>query len=269
MGQVETVALWIGLIGSVVGIVLSIVAIVFSVHVDRRSSQLSDRTIQSLQKIESGVERSSSDTRELIKAAWDKLLGSVDRPQATQGVDVASKEIAAGIVAELRAELAALANVPPGAKDKEDVSRRVDEVVKSLQAAISAQLKTADETSRPSEMFDRVVRTLSALSPLGQGLLRGISRVHLTLGEYRQLSSGRLSGALQELRDAALLVPVVHKISDGTEEPCYYFPAPIAGMVRAAFPLLTKPPQDAMDMVRTELKAVGYPSGHGHGERSH
>src|SRR5579864_4569961 len=79
MNQAESVAFWVGFIGSMVGIVLSIVAIVFSILVDRRSSRISDHTIQSLQKIESAVERLSSDTRELIKAGWDKMLGNVDK----------------------------------------------------------------------------------------------------------------------------------------------------------------------------------------------
>jgi len=64
----QTIALWVGLLSGIVGIVLSVVAIVFTVLVDRRSSQVTGQTIQSLQKIESAVERLSSDTRELIKA---------------------------------------------------------------------------------------------------------------------------------------------------------------------------------------------------------
>jgi hypothetical protein len=102
MDAIQSVATWVGLIASIAGIVLSLVAIVFSVLVDRRSSTISERTIQSLQKIESAVERSSTDTRELIKAGWDKMLGSVDRSFPTGGnVESSAKDIAAGIVLRL------------------------------------------------------------------------------------------------------------------------------------------------------------------------
>ena len=73
MTDVEAVALWVGLIASIVGVVLSIVAIAFAVLVNNRVSDINDKMIQSLQKIEFAVERSSEDTRELIKAGWDKM----------------------------------------------------------------------------------------------------------------------------------------------------------------------------------------------------
>src|SRR3954464_15733564 len=81
MGEVERVALWVGLIASVAGIVLSIVAIWFAREVDTRSAAITKQTIQSLQKIESTVERQSKDTQELIKAAWDAMLGGMGQPQ--------------------------------------------------------------------------------------------------------------------------------------------------------------------------------------------
>src|SRR5262245_13410053 len=107
MSTVETVALWVGLISSIVSIVLSIVAIVFSLLVERQSSRVAAQTIQSLQKIESAVERLSSDTRELVKAGWDKMLGYVAPPLLNAPIpDAAAKSVASGITAELRADLA-------------------------------------------------------------------------------------------------------------------------------------------------------------------
>lgn len=77
MTDVEKVALWIGLLSGAISIALSLVAIVFAILVDKRAKDVSDQTIKSLQKIESAVERQSDDTRELIKAGWDKMLGTV------------------------------------------------------------------------------------------------------------------------------------------------------------------------------------------------
>lgn len=76
MSDVEKIALWVGLISSIVSIVLSIVAIVFAGIVDRSARNVSAQTIKSLQKIESYVERLSSDTTGLIKAGWDRMLGT-------------------------------------------------------------------------------------------------------------------------------------------------------------------------------------------------
>jgi hypothetical protein len=49
---VEAVALWVGLISSIVGVVLSVVAIAFAVLVNNRASDINDKMIQSLQKVE-------------------------------------------------------------------------------------------------------------------------------------------------------------------------------------------------------------------------
>src|SRR5271156_2537844 len=104
MTDVEKVALWCGLIASVVSTVLSVVAIWFAIHVNSRSEAVSDQTIRSLQKIESFVQKLSDDTAGLVKAAWDKMLGNMYR---TEGVDAQvsnAKEIASGLTAELKTE---------------------------------------------------------------------------------------------------------------------------------------------------------------------
>lgn len=262
MAQVELVALWIGLIASIVGIVLSIVAIVFSVLVDRRSSKVSDHVIRSLQKIESAVDRSSTDTRELIKAAWDKMLGDVDSAPPAPINDASAKEIAAGIAAELRADLDQLSKTAVSGQASPVDMKKLEEAIQSLQASIASQLNIPSPASRPSETFDRVMKLLGTLSPQAQTLAQAIERHHLSMDEYRKLTRGKIGDAIQELRENALLVPVIHKIGEGKEVPCYYYPSSIAHIVRAALPLLPKAPQDAITSVQEELKAVGYPSDH-------
>ena len=71
----KQLSLWAGLIASIAGIVLSVAALIFGVWVNNRATEVRDQTIKSLQKIESAVERLSEDTRGLINAGWDKMLG--------------------------------------------------------------------------------------------------------------------------------------------------------------------------------------------------
>ena len=249
----QTVALWVGLSGTIVGIVLSIVAIVFSILVDRRSSKVSDQTIQSLQKIESAVERLSSDTRDFIKAGWDKMLGSVDRPSPSGG-DFSAKEVASGIAAELRAELAAIRPEAQTAAKTDEIER----VLSSVEASLTAQLRNQPARSRPSEALDTTVAAARTLSQGAQELLRQISRVHLERDEYRKLTQGRFGDALHELRASGLLIPLQHRNEDGKPIPCYWFSPDMASVIRNAVRFLDKSEPSLRDEVRQELVRVGY-----------
>jgi len=259
MTQTESVAFWISFIGTIVSIVLSIVAIVFSILVDRRSSTVSDRTIQSLQKIESAVERSSTDTRELIKAGWDRMLGNVgaDSPQKTAAADSA-KEVAGGIAAELRVELSKLAsNVGASEGASKAKFEEIERYLKNLEATLSAQLRSARSDARPSAKIDEVFASIRELSPRAYAILRAIEGRHISREQYQKLSDGRLGRALLELREAGLLAPAIHKTSTGPE-PCYYYPRDISSAVRAVIEI-SGPPNAAADAeVKAELSKVGY-----------
>ena len=261
MNQSETVAFWIGLIGSIVGIVLAIVAIVFSILVDRRSSKISDHTIQSLQKIESAVERLSSDTRELIKAGWDKMLGNVDRAATPTSSESAAKEVAAGIAAELRSELTTLSTGKGARTDKPQLQvDQLEKYLKNLEASLMAQLRVSQTDARPSAKFEEILATISELTKPTHALLRAIRNAHLTKTEYKRLSEGRFGPSLLELRRAGLLVPVVHRTNHGSE-PCYYLPPGVSKIARAALQVLPEPPKDMQHEVAAELELIGYPSG--------
>lgn len=269
MTDVEKIALWIGLISSIVSIVLSVVAIVFAILVDKSARAVSAQTIKSLQKIESDVERLSDDTRELIKAGWDKMLGSVDKDLQIRSVETPAKEIAAGIASELRAELGMIPN-ETGKKSvvSTEQNSKMEQLFKTLEASLAAQLRTQNISSRPSEALNRITETLNNLTPSAQSLLRYIGRGHLTLEEYRTLRKGSLGEPLVELRESGLLIPVVHKTSDG-EVPCYYFPPSLSNLVRAAIPLLPKLPDDINKEVKSELTKVGYLSEGNENGRKH
>jgi hypothetical protein len=261
MNQTESVAFWIGLVGTIAGIVLSIIAIVFSILVDRRSSTVSDKTIQSLQKIESAVERSSSDTRELIKAGWDRMLGNVgvQSPQTAAASDNA-KEIAGGIAAELRDELSKLAsNVGASEGTSKAKFEEIESYLKNLEATLSAQLRAARVDVRPGAKIDEVINSVRNLSPTAYAILKAIERKHLSRAQYQKLTEGPLGSAILELRQAGLLAPAVHKTSSGPE-PCYYYPSEIASAVRAVIEISGSPHSSAERQVRTELSRVGYRS---------
>jgi hypothetical protein len=65
--EVDTVALWVGIITGIASTVLALVAIWFTFVVNQRSTQVSDQTIRSLEAIESAVKRQSTDTNDLIQ----------------------------------------------------------------------------------------------------------------------------------------------------------------------------------------------------------
>jgi hypothetical protein len=127
MSQVETVALWAGLISSIAGIVLSIVAMVFAIWVNNRATDINNQMIRSLQKIESSVERVSTDTRELITAAWNKMLGDMGRDtEADSASSETPDEISSGIASEVRSELM-------GDDEEEEATTKIDRLERALQ----------------------------------------------------------------------------------------------------------------------------------------
>src|SRR5215472_12657649 len=101
MSQVDSVALWAGLLSSIVGITLSLVAIVFTWAVNQRSSQVNDAMIKSLQKIESTMEHQAEETTNLIRVAWEKLLGNVGESNVIES-PVTDEATAEGAIEEIR-----------------------------------------------------------------------------------------------------------------------------------------------------------------------
>ncbi|HEX4321522.1 MAG TPA: hypothetical protein VHZ52_11500 [Acidobacteriaceae bacterium] len=263
--QAETVAFWFEFIGTVVGIVLSLVAIVFSILVDRRSNSVSAHTIQSLQKIESVVEHLSSDTRELIKAGWEKMLGGVDQRLIKDAGESSAKQIAAGIAAELRSELASLgSNSSTQNGESGERPAQIEKYLKDFEVSLKAQLAKVSSETRPSEKLDDLLVTIRGLSVRGRALLSAIRGMHLNPMQYRRLSAGPLEESISELRRAGLIVPLVHG-----DTPCYYLPPGTARIARTALGLLPRAPSDVSREVYTELSAVGYVNPNRSSTRNH
>ena len=98
VNDVEAVALWVGLLAGLASVVLAVVAIWFAFWVNDRATEVNDQTIRSLQKIEAQVERAADDTTNLIKGAWDKMLGQVPPQDTTSSGSM--QEVAAGLAAD-------------------------------------------------------------------------------------------------------------------------------------------------------------------------
>jgi hypothetical protein len=208
--QLETVGLWAGLLSSVVSVVLSLVAIFFARDVDRRSIEISNQTIRSLQTIQSTVQRLSDDTGGLIKVAWERMLGTMG-PQASQ-TDNDLQGLLAGLLAEFREDANEIA---PGT-GVEKLARKVGE---RMRRAADGKSGTERSPAPRSWAFNAVVQAIESLSPLAIELLRALEGGHhLTRTQYQELRRDPdLAVAIDELRDQDLLVPIQRRGARGEE----------------------------------------------------
>lgn len=260
MTDVEKIALWVGLIASIVSIVLSVVAIVFARMVDKSARQVSEQTIRSLQKIESYVERLSSDTTGLIKAGWDRMLGTVGKPDPTQET-ISAREIADGLLAELRAELGITAphyeehEAPHTPRDEQ-----LDEALKNLRRSLEFQLRTPKRANRPSQKLDEVLDGLRSLTPEARTIASILTdNLHITFNQFQRLQKeSPLGDAIIELRDQGFLIPLEGLSPQLKPIPVYFFPPGVKDLVRAALLLLPEPDHEVRSFVESELKSVGY-----------
>ncbi len=255
MTEVENVALWSGLIGSIVSIVLSIVAIWFAVYVNRRSNEVSDRTIQSLQKIESTIERMSDETSGLIKAAWEKLLGNVgaSEPSGTGKSD--AKAVASGLASEVKAALAdseGAGNAPVGQEYADRIENAVVGLERTLEALLRAQPAAA---GRRAISLDRLVGVTRRLSPRALAVVHSIRKAHLTRAEYQALVHDEdAKGTMLELRKRGLVIP----LDGGEDAPVYWFPPGFARVMPTALKLAPAVTPDAREWAIKKLGDVGY-----------
>lgn len=249
MAQVEQVALWTGLMAGVVGIVLAVVAISFTWVVDRRSQQINTQMIQSLQKIESTVEGVSSDTASLIKVAWDRMLPGAAEPSAAPATDDESvRAIAAGVAAELRAELAS-----EDGEGQQSPVQRLDETVRLLEQTMRAQLRNST-TATSSGQFARLYKALDQGPPASRELVRFLHRHgHLERQQYHFLRNTDLGDSLAYLRQQGILVAL-----KGESKPVYWLSPTIQRqLIQAVLSLIDADPS-AAELVESRLDQAGY-----------
>jgi hypothetical protein len=222
------------------------------------SAQRDAQTIRSLQKIESEVDRSSSDTRDLIKAAWEKMLAGTTgtQPPAFSEGEAPDKEIAAGTAAELREEFKTLRETSDPSSQRA-IGDRLNRILERLEQLLAAQIRTEMLPGQPGTLVDQALKIFDGLSPDAKALIIELSRYHITRKEYEQLLGGPIGNALSELRLAGVLVPLTGRES-GHGVPVYWFPSRLAPMLRTATSLTTPPPDSVRSRVRAELERVGY-----------
>jgi hypothetical protein len=263
--QVETVALWAGLITGVASTVLAVVAIWFTFVVNQRSTQVSDQTVRSLEAIESAVKRQSTDTNDLIRAAWYKMLGSSaeDLGSVLPADAAEEKQLASGLASEVEADLqSAAAESDTAGQDKQVASMlaQINRSLADLQSDMESQLRTQRRRGF-GQRIEPLVEELGSVSPGAQELARLLTRP-LTRDQHQSLEAdAELGNAVRELRREGLLVPLggVNQPT-GRRGPIYWFPPNSARAVRAALMLLPPVDQSTIERVRTALKRAGYPA---------
>jgi division protein CdvB (Snf7/Vps24/ESCRT-III family) len=171
MSQVESVALWAGLIASIAGIVLSAVATWFAFRLNDQATAINNQMIKSLERIESSVERVSSDTRELITAGWNKMLGNMGGPTdpGTANSDSADS-IVDGVATEIESELN-----EDGSEEPEAKIQRLKDALRELQATVS-NLRRGNNYASPM-IQDALLQTVRDLPIEGRALLSILMRV--------------------------------------------------------------------------------------------
>ncbi len=254
MSQIETVALWAGLIASIISSVLSVVAIWFAVHVNARSEAVGDQTIRSLQKIETFVQKLSDDTSGLVKAAWDKMLGSMYRSEGTQAQEKSAvREIASGLTAELKTELEEEAQPSTGSEQRE-LAERLEKALDTWESALEAQIASVPRPRVQRETFS-IYRLLRKLSPQALELVARIRDYHLSRPEYRTLVKSGLGPVLDELRRAGLVVPLKSKAGALV----YWYPSTVAPRVREALKAVNRSEPAVQKEIGDALAGAGYP----------
>jgi len=253
--DVERVALWAGLISSIVGIVLSVVAIVFAVLGSIRLEKVTDATIKSLQKIESDVANVHEQTSGLLKAGWEKMLVSVGNTNketpATQLID--AKAIAAGLTDEIRSAIERVKeDTDEGKPENSKAWKRFEDTLKEVQTSLAAQMSSMSANARRSASLDERFLGLPADA---KELAYQIRNRHLSRQEYKKLKSGSLGDALSALKGAGILIPVSAQKETGEEEQAYWFAS------RELLPtiVLSRPTDgEVQRSVIAELKRAGY-----------
>jgi hypothetical protein len=249
MTEVESVALWVGIIVGIGGTVLAGVAIWFASRVDARAATVNDQTIRSLMKIETTVLRLSEDTTGLIKGAWDKLIGQVGEPASAENRK-AAEEVVSGISAEIQAEMAT------SGEGANEVARKLTAVLEDIKATLAGQMAVG----RPEKLADKIERFLAVLGEMSheaRQLAKSISDRHLTRQQYRNVMQSPLRQALRELRVGGILVPLSGEVPPH-ENPVYYYPPGETPAILAALSLLSEPPPEVKSRVLEVLRKVGY-----------
>lgn len=247
-------ATWIGVIVGITGIVLAIVTIRLAEATDRRAQTVNDQVIKSLQKIETEVERTSSDTKNLIQVAWEHMVSQTGSADASVGASNAAgvRQIAAGIAAELRGEQQDEKSAS-GDEHRSDP----DAMFEQLTERLDRTLESLSSTGTTRTQLDAAITKLNALSAPATELVGLLLRGgHITPQQVRKSAGTTLRRALSELRSVDIVVPLTgHGDPDNL---VYWFPPGMAETFDRAMTLARNRSPRARAKLSEELKSVGY-----------
>jgi len=114
------------------------------------------------------------------------------------------------------------------------------------------------EARRSAARREEALKLLEGLTPEAKALAMAVSLYHITPKHYEGLLTGPLAKALEELRNARILVPVTGLDKEGNETAVFYFPSRLARSLQQVMPLVPAPPAPIRNTVHAELKRVGY-----------
>jgi hypothetical protein len=163
--------------------------------------------------------------------------------------------LASGLTAELKTEIAEEAS-PNDHVSVSALTERLEKAIGTWEKALEQQIAASRRTDRSRDVYGRY-RTLSKLSPEAREIVLQIQGHHLTRPQYRALLASKLDGAMKELRDAGLLVPLAGHEGE-KEVPVYWFPPGSSANIRQGLMAASRNDPEARELVRKALKNVGY-----------
>ena len=178
MSSLEHVALWLGLIVGVISVTLAIVSIVFTFHVDRRSNEISTRTLQSLEEIKNTGKETAAQVTNLVRSVVDRLFGIVEKPPVIQEA-TSIQQVSSGLAAEVQANIEKELGV--------DRIPELERVVDDLKISVERLLRDFSFGEDEDAAFEHVTAQLKACSPEAQELVRQLHQRHLTAEEMSML----------------------------------------------------------------------------------
>ncbi len=201
--------------------------------------------------------RQSQDTRDLIKVGWERMLPA-PAPAPAHGESTQADEyfdqIAAGLAAEIRADLGLTESESQGQQPTGDQLVELNQAVDQLRETVEAQLHATAGT--PSDEVQFWVNLVEGLSSGAKVLALAVQRAHITRNQLRRLQRDpEIGQAASELRRAGLLVPLEGFDRERKETVVYWFPPGKVRYVRAALTLLPEPPPVLKELVQTKLDA--------------
>ena len=187
LGQVETVALWAGLITGIVGIVLAVVSMIFANLVNERADDLSVVSRDALTEIRTMVSDIRNDQRELVKVAWDSaIVGDRSGGAPDRRID----NLLDGFEDRLKRA---------GAITPESVAREIERIRPQVQEVVSSPREVVVKTPLPTKSSNSA--SVSGTVTMTGQLSDGEIALLLALSDGLTITADRATRALTQAHE--------------------------------------------------------------------